>query len=102
QLARHATSTREPRAWKGSVRIEDATRHNLKHVSVDVPLGAFVAVTGVAGSGKSSLIHGYLPDLRPDAVVVDQKLGSGNRRSNPATYTGMLDKIRTAFAKANG
>jgi len=89
------------RAAIGSLPIRDATRHNLRHVSVDVPLGLLCVVTGVAGSGKSSLIHGHLP--RHDGVtVVDQSAIKGSRRSNPATYTGLADGIRTAFAKANG
>ena len=71
------------------------------HVDVDIPLGVLTVVTGVAGSGKSSLIHGSLP--RQDGVsVVDQSAIRGFRRSNPATYTGLLDPIRTAVAKANG
>jgi excinuclease UvrABC ATPase subunit len=75
--------------------------HNLKAVDVDIPLGVLTVVTGVAGSGKSSLIHGCLP-RRDDIVVADQSAIRGSRRSNPATYTGVLDPIRTAFAKANG
>jgi excinuclease UvrABC ATPase subunit len=67
-----------------------------------VPLGVLVAVTGVAGSGKSSLIHGCLPRTDPSVTVIDQAAIRGSRRSNPATYTGILDPIRTAFAKANG
>jgi excinuclease UvrABC ATPase subunit len=67
-----------------------------------VPLGVFVAVTGVAGSGKSSLIHGCLPRENPTVTAIDQTAIRGSRRSNPATYTGILDPIRTAFAKANG
>jgi len=71
------------------------------HVDVDIPLGVLTVVTGVAGSGKSSLIQGSLP--RQDGVsVVDQSAIRGFRRSNPATYTGLLDPIRTAVAKANG
>ncbi|GLW09082.1 excinuclease ABC subunit A [Microtetraspora sp. NBRC 13810] len=81
--------------------IRGATRNNLKDVSVDIPLGVLTVVTGVAGSGKSSLIHGSLPG-RDGVVVVDQSAIRGSRRSNPATYTGLLDPIRTAFAKANG
>jgi excinuclease UvrABC ATPase subunit len=80
--------------------ITGATLHNLKDVSVDIPLGVLTVVTGVAGSGKSSLIYGSLP-RRDDVVVVDQSAIRGSRRSNPATYTGVLDPIRTAFAKAN-
>ncbi len=80
----------------------NARLHNLQDVSVDVPLGVLVAVTGVAGSGKSSLIHGCLPRADPSVTVIDQSTIRGSRRSNPATYTGILDPIRTAFAKANG
>jgi excinuclease UvrABC ATPase subunit len=92
----------EPRAPRGSIPIRNARLHNLKDVSVDVPLGVLVAVTGVAGSGKSSLIHGCLPRTDPSVTLVDQSAIRGSRRSNPATYTGILDPIRAAFAKANG
>jgi excinuclease UvrABC ATPase subunit len=85
----------------GQMSITGATLHNLKNVDVDIPLGVLAVVTGVAGSGKSSLIHGYLP-RRDDVAVVDQSPIRGSRRSNPATYTGLLDPIRTAFAKVNG
>ncbi|MFC9254588.1 ATP-binding cassette domain-containing protein [Amycolatopsis thailandensis] len=85
----------------GRIEIRNATRHNLRGVDVDVPLGVLTVVTGVAGSGKSSLIHGSL-STRDDVVVLDQSPIRGSRRSNPATYTGLLDPIRTAFAKANG
>jgi excinuclease UvrABC ATPase subunit len=88
------------RTATGQVSITGATLHNLKDVSVDIPLGVLTVVTGVAGSGKSSLIYGSLP-RRDDVVVVDQSAIRGSRRSNPATYTGVLDPIRTAFAKAN-
>ncbi len=87
---------------RGSIPIRNARLHNLKDVSVDVPLGVLVAVTGVAGSGKSSLIHGCLPRREPSVTVIDQSAIRGSRRSNPATYTGILDPIRSAFAKANG
>ncbi|SDL01372.1 ATP-binding cassette domain-containing protein [Nonomuraea jiangxiensis] len=89
---------REP---AGQLSIKGATLHNLKDVSVDLPLGVLTVVTGVAGSGKSSLIHGYLAG-RDGVVVADQSPIRGSRRSNPATYTGVLDPIRTAFARANG
>jgi excinuclease UvrABC ATPase subunit len=92
----------EPRASRGSIPIRNARLHNLEDVSVDVPLGALVAVTGVAGSGKSSLIHGCLPRTDPSVTVIDQSAIRGSRRSNPATYTGILDPIRAAFARANG
>ena len=81
----------EPRAPRGSIPIRNARLHNLKDVSVDVPLGVLVAVTGVAGSGKSSLIHGCLPRTDPSVTVIDQSAIRGSRRSNPATYTGILD-----------
>ncbi|WP_306367470.1 excinuclease ABC subunit UvrA [Nocardiopsis sp. CC223A] len=89
------------RTARGALSITGATSHNLKDVSVDIPLGVLTVVTGVAGSGKSSLIHGALPG-REGVVVVDQSPIKGSRRSNPATYTGLLDPIRTAFARANG
>ncbi|MFH8929843.1 ATP-binding cassette domain-containing protein [Streptomyces pristinaespiralis] len=89
---------REPR---GQLSIKGADLHNLRDVSVDIPLGVLTVVTGVAGSGKSSLIHGSLP-AREGVVVADQSPIRGSRRSNPATYTGLLNPIRTAFAKANG
>ena len=90
------------RSGRGAIPIRNASLHNLHGVSVDVPLGVLVAVTGVAGSGKSSLIHGCLPRTDPSVTVIDQSAIRGSRRSNPATYTGILDSIRTAFAKANG
>ncbi|MEQ1736284.1 MAG: ATP-binding cassette domain-containing protein, partial [Rhodoglobus sp.] len=89
------------RTASGKLEIRGAKQHNLRNVDVDVPLGILTVVTGVAGSGKSSLIHGSMP--RDAGVVsVDQGAIKGSRRSNPATYTGLLDPIRTAFAKANG
>jgi excinuclease UvrABC ATPase subunit len=85
----------------GTLEIRGATAHNLQHVDVDVPLGVLCVVTGVAGSGKSSLIHGSIPDGN-GVIAVDQAPIKGSRRSNPATYTGLLEPIRKAFAKANG
>ncbi|RCG28694.1 excinuclease ABC subunit UvrA [Sphaerisporangium album] len=85
----------------GTLQIRGATRHNLHDVDVDIPLGVLVVVTGVAGSGKSSLVHGSIP-AGAGVVSVDQAAIRGSRRSNPATYTGLLDPIRKAFAKANG
>ncbi|MFI2667817.1 ATP-binding cassette domain-containing protein [Micromonospora carbonacea] len=84
----------------GHLPIRGADLHNLRGVDVDVPLGVLTVVTGVAGSGKSSLIHGCLP-RREGVVVVDQSPIRGSRRSNPATYTGLLDPVRAAFARAN-
>jgi excinuclease UvrABC ATPase subunit len=89
------------RTPSGTLEIRGATAHNLRDVDVDIPLGVFVVVTGVAGSGKSSLLHGSIP-AGAGVVSMDQGAIRGSRRSNPATYTGLLDPIRTAFAKANG
>ena len=90
----------------GTLEIRGARTHNLKDVDVDVPLGVLVVVTGVSGSGKSSLVHGSLRSqpgaAGPGVVSIDQGAIRGSRRSNPATYTGLLDPIRTAFAKTNG
>ena len=91
-------SVRKP---KGVMEVRGAKTHNLQNVDVDIPLGVLVVVTGVAGSGKSSLIHGSVSD-REGVVSVDQSAIRGSRRSNPATYTGLLEPIRKAFAKANG
>ncbi len=85
----------------GKLEIRNASQHNLQDVSVDIPLGVLCVVTGVAGSGKSSLIHGSMP-RGAGVVSIDQAPIKGSRRSNPATYTGLLDPIRAAFAKANG
>ncbi|MFF1909519.1 ATP-binding cassette domain-containing protein [Kitasatospora sp. NPDC058218] len=101
--ARVKETVREP---TGRLEIRGATTNNLRDVDVDVPLGVLAVVTGVAGSGKSSLVHGSLARGRQAAdegvVSVDQSPIRGSRRSNPATYTGLLDPIRKAFAKANG
>ncbi|MDO9398167.1 MAG: excinuclease ABC subunit UvrA, partial [Herbiconiux sp.] len=89
------------RAATGSLDIVGATANNLRDVSVSIPLGVLTVVTGVAGSGKSSLVHGSMP-TDAGVVSIDQGAIRGSRRSNPATYTGMLEPIRKAFAKANG
>jgi excinuclease UvrABC ATPase subunit len=89
------------RAPRGALEIRHASTHNLRDVSVDVPLGVLCVVTGVAGSGKSSLIRGSVP-RGAGVTYVDQGAIRGSRRSNPATYTGLLDPVRAAFAKANG
>ncbi|WP_432491263.1 ATP-binding cassette domain-containing protein [Kineococcus gypseus] len=91
-------SVREPTGW---LPVRGARSHNLRDVDVDVPLGVLVAVTGVAGSGKSSLVHGSIAG-REGVVSIDQSPIRGSRRSNPATYSGLLDPVRKAFAKANG
>ncbi|MEU0442111.1 MULTISPECIES: excinuclease ABC subunit UvrA [unclassified Streptomyces] len=91
-------TVREP---TGALPIRGATTHNLRNVDVDIPLGVLVVVTGVAGSGKSSLVHGSIP-ADAGVITIDQSPVRGSRRSNPATYTGLLDPIRKAFAKANG
>ncbi|MEW2472283.1 excinuclease ABC subunit UvrA [Micromonospora gifhornensis] len=89
------------RTATGALEVRGAATHNLRDVDVDIPLGVLVVVTGVAGSGKSSLIHGSVSG-RDGVVAVDQTPIRGSRRSNPATYTGLLEPIRKAFAKANG
>jgi excinuclease UvrABC ATPase subunit len=89
------------RTSTGALEVRGADTHNLRDVDVDIPLGVLVVLTGVAGSGKSSLVHGSVA-TRDGVVVVDQGAIRGSRRSNPATYTGLLDPIRKAFAKANG
>ncbi len=89
------------RPASGALEVRNASTHNLKQVDVDIPLGVLCVITGVAGSGKSSLIHGSVAK-REGVVVIDQGAIKGSRRSNPATYTGLLEPIRKAFAKANG
>ncbi len=96
------TSLKETvRTPTGTLEIRGAATHNLRDVDVDIPLGVLVVVTGVAGSGKSSLVHGSIP-AGEGVVSIDQAAIRGSRRSNPATYSGLLDPIRKAFAKANG
>ncbi|WP_416904096.1 ATP-binding cassette domain-containing protein [Micromonospora echinospora] len=96
-----ATLKEKVRTPTGTLEIRGAATHNLRDVDVDIPLGVLVVVTGVAGSGKSSLIHGSVAG-RDGVVSIDQGAIRGSRRSNPATYTGLLDPVRKAFAKANG
>jgi excinuclease UvrABC ATPase subunit len=89
------------RPASGAMEVRNASTHNLRKVDVDIPLGVLCVVTGVAGSGKSSLVHGSIAK-REGVVVIDQGAIKGSRRSNPATYSGLLEPIRKAFAKANG
>jgi excinuclease UvrABC ATPase subunit len=100
-LSDRATLKATLRKPSGALKVRGASTHNLKNVNVDIPLGVLVVVTGVAGSGKSSLIHGSVSG-REGVVSVDQAPIRGSRRSNPATYTDLLEPIRKAFAKANG
>ena len=100
-LSERAALKPSVRTPSGVMKVRGARTHNLKNVNVDIPLGVLVVVTGVAGSGKSSLIHGSVSG-RDEVVAIDQTPIRGSRRSNPATYTGLLDPIRNAFAKANG
>lgn len=96
-----ATVKQTVRQPSGALEVRGASSHNLQDVDVDVPLGVLVVVTGVAGSGKSSLVEGSI-SRREDVVTIDQSAVRGSRRSNPATYTGLLEPVRKAFAKANG
>lgn len=91
---------RTPRESHDCLTIEHANSHNLHDISVQIPLGVLTVVTGVAGSGKSSLIHQHLPAVAPDAVLIDQAPIRGSRRSTPASWTGILDEIRRIYAKA--
>jgi excinuclease UvrABC ATPase subunit len=100
-LEDRSTLKQAVRTAAGAVEIRGATENNLRGVDIDIPLGVLAVVTGVAGSGKSSLIHGSL-SKRDGVVSIDQGAIKGSRRSNPATYTGLLEPIRKAFAKANG
>ncbi|HHU08983.1 MAG TPA: excinuclease ABC subunit UvrA [Intrasporangiaceae bacterium] len=96
-----ATLKDSVRSRTGVLEVRGATAHNVRDVDVDIPLGVLCVVTGVAGSGKSSLVHGSVSP-REGVVAIDQSAIRGSRRSNPATYTGLLDPVRRAFAKANG
>ncbi len=98
-LTQAVATERTPRRPTGWLTIQGANTHNLNDVCVDIPLGVLTAVSGVAGSGKSSLIHGHLPAVAPEATLIDQGSIRGSRRSTPASWTGMLDEIRRIFAK---
>src|SRR5690606_37325102 len=89
------------REARGHLEVTGARAHNLKDISVRIPLGVLTAVTGPAGSGKSTLIHDVLLRQHPSAVVIDQSAVTTKRRSNPATYTGIMDEIRRLFAREN-
>lgn len=102
QLASRPGLRRTTRAPTGGIEVRHAALHNLRDLSVTFPTGVLTAVTGVAGSGKSSLVFGALARQLPDAQIVDQSLARGSRRSMTATYTGVMDEIRKLFAKANG
>jgi len=100
-LRKQSTLKITPRQRTGQLAIAHATRYNLRDVSVDLPLGVLTVVTGVAGSGKSTLVHGFVPAAHPDTVLIDQGPIRGSRRSNPATYTGLLEPVRKLFARSN-
>jgi excinuclease UvrABC ATPase subunit len=92
-------SVRAPAGW---LEVRDARVHNLRGLDVDIPTGVLTVITGVAGSGKSSLVHGAFVPQHPSAIVIDQAPIRGSARGNPATFTGLMDPIRTAFAAASG
>jgi len=100
-LKDHWPIKEDPRVGKDKLSIKNATANNLQNVSVDIPTGVFTVITGVSGSGKSSLIHQEFLKQYPEAIVVDQSAVGANSRSNPATYIGVMDVIRKAFAKEN-
>lgn len=100
-MKKHQPLKTTPRKPTGQLQIKGARLNNLQDLSVSVPRGVLTVVTGVAGSGKSSLIQGCLPKAYPETIIIDQTLARGSRRSNTATYTGILDNVRKAFAKAN-
>ena len=101
-MKKHQPIKDKVRKPTGELKIAGAKLNNLRDVSVSLPMGVLTAVSGVAGSGKSSLIQGCLPQAYPDTIIIDQNLARGSRRSNTATYTGILDAVRKAFAKENG
>ncbi len=101
-MKKHQPIKDKVRKPSGELKIKHARHNNLRDVSVNIPKGVLTAVSGVAGSGKTSLIVGCLPEAYPETVIIDQNLARGSRRSNTATYTGILDNVRKAFAKANG
>ena len=101
-LTQHMPIKRDVRKPTGTIAIKNAKLHNLKNINVGIPTGVLTVVTGVAGSGKSTLINDVFLEQHPDAVVIDQSRVTANSRSAPATYTGIMDEIRQAFAKANG
>jgi len=100
-LSQQLPIKQQPRQARGQLTIRNATLHNLKNVTVSVPTGVLTVVTGVAGSGKSTLINDVFLEQYPDAIVIDQSRVTANSRSAPATYTGIMDDIRQTFAKAN-
>ncbi|WP_394825781.1 ATP-binding cassette domain-containing protein [Pendulispora albinea] len=101
-LRRRSELKAKTRSARGWLAVRRASLHNLRDVSVEIPKGVLTVVTGVAGSGKSSLIHGVLRKTYPETVSIDQSPLRGSKRSNPATYIGILDAIRESFARANG